>query len=278
MMSSSQGMNLLDTSYLALTDGYVRSAIEACDQSNEKERSLVVDLKRILEDLNASAEKYGADSKGHCVSPHTGAIGPWTVLVEDKAELNTLGYLSECTRQWKFHQETMSSSGRYNPWAELPDEFLYPTPGPITSEDLVFLHDYVYKAILTVFDLSNAKERELVDLICSNQGLVRNSDGTFIKKPKKSVNTNANKGCYIATCVYGSYDCPEVWVLRRFRDQKLSTSLLGRQFVRFYYAVSPKFVQKFGQITWLRRSLRFLLDYLVHACQAAGISNDFYFD
>ncbi len=30
-----------------------------------------------------------------------------------------------------------------------------------------------------------------------------------------------NKGCYIATCVYGSYDCPQVWTLRRFRDYTL---------------------------------------------------------
>jgi len=27
--------------------------------------------------------------------------------------------------------------------------------------------------------------------------------------------------CYIATSVYGSYDCPEVLILRQFRDQKL---------------------------------------------------------
>ena len=27
--------------------------------------------------------------------------------------------------------------------------------------------------------------------------------------------------CYIATAVYGSYDCPQVWVLRRFRAEVL---------------------------------------------------------
>ena len=25
-------------------------------------------------------------------------------------------------------------------------------------------------------------------------------------------------GCYVATAVYGSYDCPQVWTLRRVRD------------------------------------------------------------
>ena len=31
--------------------------------------------------------------------------------------------------------------------------------------------------------------------------------------------SNPSSGpCYVATAVYGSYDCPEVWTLRRFRD------------------------------------------------------------
>ena len=38
------------------------------------------------------------------------------------------------------------------------------------------------------------------------------------------------KGCYIATAVYGSYDCPQVWVLRRYRDQNLSAHFCGKIF------------------------------------------------
>ncbi len=41
-------------------------------------------------------------------------------------------------------------------------------------------------------------------------------------QPTSYVQSNYNSGCYIATAVYGSYDCPEVWVLRRYRDYKLS--------------------------------------------------------
>lgn len=58
--------------------------------------------------------------------------------------------------------------------------------------------------------------------------------------------TAKKQGCYIATCVYGSYDCPEVWVLRRFRDNILRTSWYGNLFVKLYYFVSPKLVKKFG--------------------------------
>jgi len=58
-----------------------------------------------------------------------------------------------------------------------------------------------------------------------------------------------NLGCYIATMAYGSYDAPEVLVLRRFRDEKLSKTFLGRVFIANYYAFSPllvKFVRKTG--------------------------------
>ncbi|MDO5478959.1 MAG: CFI-box-CTERM domain-containing protein [Clostridia bacterium] len=53
-------------------------------------------------------------------------------------------------------------------------------------------------------------------------------------------------GCYVATAVYGSYDCPEVWTLRRFRDDTLAKTWYGRMFIRVYYAVSPTLVKWFG--------------------------------
>ena len=35
-------------------------------------------------------------------------------------------------------------------------------------------------------------------------------------------NGNSSGGCYVATAVYGSYDCPQVWTLRRYRDDTLA--------------------------------------------------------
>ena len=59
----------------------------------------------------------------------------------------------------------------------------------------------------------------------------------------------SSAGCYIATMAYGSYDAPEVLVLRRFRDEKLNKTFMGRVFIANYYAFSPilvKFVKKTG--------------------------------
>ena len=72
-----------------------------------------------------------------------------------------------------------------------------------------------------------------------------------------------SEGCYIATCVYGSYDCPQVWTLRRFRDDTLKQSAAGRAFVRVYYALSPTLVRCFGQTKLFQSFWRRRLDRLV---------------
>jgi hypothetical protein len=85
-------------------------------------------------------------------------------------------------------------------------------------------------------------------------------------------------GCYIATAVYGSYDCPEVWVLRRYRDYALKNSVLGRLFIRIYYAVSPKLVKWFGKKVWFRLLWHNFLDKKVAVLKEAGYSDKEYKD
>lgn len=70
-------------------------------------------------------------------------------------------------------------------------------------------------------------------------------------------------GCYIATMVYGSYEAPEVWVLRRFRDNVLQNSRGGRWFINWYYSWSPGFVAKYGKYNFIHRVSRLALRPLV---------------
>ena len=85
-------------------------------------------------------------------------------------------------------------------------------------------------------------------------------------------------GCYIATAVYGSYDCPEVWTLRRFRDYRLKRTAPGRAFVHCYYAVSPTLVKWFGGLNWLKRLIRRHLDHFVTSLKTAGVEDTPYND
>jgi hypothetical protein len=74
---------------------------------------------------------------------------------------------------------------------------------------------------------------------------------------------SATSGCYIATMAYGNYDHPQVQELRKFRDQFLSQSLLGRNFIRFYYKYSPRLVEKLRDKPKTNKLIRTLLDFLI---------------
>jgi len=86
------------------------------------------------------------------------------------------------------------------------------------------------------------------------------------------------KGCYVATSVYGSYDCPEVWTLRRFRDQKLGATWYGRAFIKLYYAISPTLVKLFGKTKWFQNFWKKRLDKMVQKLNSEGYENTPYDD
>ena len=101
----------------------------------------------------------------------------------------------------------------------------------------------------------------------------------FARTPYVENRENKNKsGCYIATAVYGSYDCPQVWTLRRYRDGQLANHLLGRAFIRCYYAISPHLVKWFGETKWFQSFWRRRLDKLVHQLKDEGIADTPYCD
>ncbi len=85
-------------------------------------------------------------------------------------------------------------------------------------------------------------------------------------------------GCYVATAVYGSYDCPEVWTLRRFRDYTLLRTWYGRIFVKTYYAISPTLVKWFGNTIWFKKLWRKPLDKMVNNLNKSGFKDTPYYD
>ena len=91
------------------------------------------------------------------------------------------------------------------------------------------------------------------------------------EQPKKA-------GCYVATCVYGSYNCPEVWTLRRYRDNTLGATWFGRAFIRTYYAISPTLVKWFGNTNWFKKMWKGKLYRMVKKLQDQGVESTPYND
>lgn len=89
---------------------------------------------------------------------------------------------------------------------------------------------------------------------------------------------SSQSGCYVATCVYGSYDCPQVWTLRRFRDDTLAATFLGRAFIHLYYATSPTIVRIFGEQKRFRSFWKKRLDKLVSFLREQGVEDSPYED
>ena len=87
-----------------------------------------------------------------------------------------------------------------------------------------------------------------------------------------------SRGCYVATAVYGSYDCPEVWTLRRFRDNTLAETWYGRAFIHAYYAISPTRVKWFGETAWFKNMWKPTLDRMVVRLNGEGVENTPYND
>ena len=85
-------------------------------------------------------------------------------------------------------------------------------------------------------------------------------------------------GCYVATAVYGCYDCPQVWTLRRYRDHRLAKTWYGRAFIRIYYAISPTLVKWFGHSGWFVKFWRKKLDIMVAKLQVKGFASTPYED
>ena len=88
-----------------------------------------------------------------------------------------------------------------------------------------------------------------------------------------SSSSNTKTGCYVATAIYHSYNCPEVYCLRRYRDYYLKKHLFGRMFIRFYYFVSPTMVKLFGKTKMFNNLFKPFLDKKVAKLKKKGYSS-----
>jgi hypothetical protein len=85
--------------------------------------------------------------------------------------------------------------------------------------------------------------------------------------PSAGAAQSGGGGCFIATAAFGSYQAPEVILLRKFRDRILLACAPGRLFVQFYYRVSPPIADFIGRDDSLKRATRLSLMPLILSIQ-----------
>ncbi len=86
-----------------------------------------------------------------------------------------------------------------------------------------------------------------------------NRQSTYTKPSSSS-----SSGCYIATMAYGSYDHPQVIILRKFRDQVLEKTQVGKWLIKQYYHHSPKLVEKLKDKKAVNYSIRKILNLFIN--------------
>ena len=142
------------------------------------------------------------------------------------------------------------------------------------DSDAMFALGQAYIRGLGGVPVNNEKGKELMRKAID----LENPKAIALREAMREDGKGGKGCCYVATCVYGSYDCPEVWTLRRFRDDVLSRGHFGRLFIRLYYATGPKIVKCMGSKKWFNDLSKPLLNKIVCRLQKTGISGEPYDD
>lgn len=93
----------------------------------------------------------------------------------------------------------------------------------------------------------NEKVSIAIEIISKYLSFYKIENENLIEEKKEAERiANLNKksdSCFIATRVYGNLEHPHTIEFREFRDRVLVKNLIGRNFIKFYYFLSPKYVE-----------------------------------
>lgn len=180
---------------------------------------------------------------------------------------------SDCI--WVTVENTQYVGWKFNGYSFIPGddesrrEYFY-----LLEDGRIFIGDF-FKAYDQLFDIkkNHYYEPEGIGTIhfeCLADGLVKlaislgapddsiSEFNSYLGRYKKE--EEKSDSCYIATAVYGSYEAPEVQVLRKFRDEVLQNSSFGRLFISTYYKLSPPVAERLKDAQRSNRFVKSLLN------------------
>jgi len=105
----------------------------------------------------------------------------------------------------------------------------------------------------------------LADRTIAMTSIIQSSENEIKEDDNKAITfTHIDReGCFIATAAYGSYLEEHVQTLRKFRDDVLLKTSVGRWLVHQYYKYSPELADYIAQHSELRMIVRWLLTPIV---------------
>lgn len=180
--------------------------------------------------------------------------------------------LAEQSDKAKYEKEVYTYFVEHGPQCDAYKKYLGAVPKEYINNN-IYIQDLIIKMASTIYRQSKETEKDVIQYLTNM--LPENRKQEIVRETPKN---NQSGGCYVATCVYGSYDCPEVWTLRRFRDYTLDATWYGRLFIKCYYATSPTLVKWFGNQKWFKTIWKKPLDAMVSKLNSNGVENTQYTD
>jgi len=248
-------------------------------RTTETKEEIIALQNKYKENIQRLANEKNRDALYCVANDLTGDIPKKIKLFEEAADL---GSALACEELYYYHSEYYSAVGSKP--ADHAQQFFYAKRGA-ESNDYYAYRCQDHLADCYAYGVGVAKNTDLYvhwKKIAAQNGsyeaqcaLSRLTNNSGTNKPN---NSNSSGGCYVATAVYGSYDCPEVWTLRRYRDYELDTTWYGRAFIKTYYAISPTIVKWFGETEWFKKLWKGKLDKMVAKLQEQGYENTKYND
>ena len=180
--------------------------------------------------------------------------------------------LAKDSEKSMYEKEVYSYFVEHGPQCDVYKKYLGAIPSDYIKSNK-YIQDLLIEQVNKLGYFNEQEKKARIEYIKSILPSNRVEDIKILPPP-----TSSSGGCYIATCVYGSYDCPQVWTLRRFRDHTLDETWCGRLFIKCYYAISPTLVKLFGKTRWFRLFWKSILDKVVTKLNSKGIEDTEYQD